>query len=269
MIEVPVAVLTEDRRWPRWFPPGTPGPSILTEHVLATGVGRCWADRALLPQAVAVAVADHVLLSGDPLAVTPDALAPLAHSWVAAPGSFRPLLGAAFDRLVPLERMVWVHSDPAGSVPVPTGITVRRLHAADAAALQTLGPDFGRIARSWGGPMAAASHGDCHGAFGRDGRLLSVACTYFLGSRHEEILVATVPEERRRGLALACVAGLCADVAGRGRTASWTCSLDEVVGRRLAWRSGFRLAHKYLHYATGEPAAPGIRAGSGSPDRVL
>ena len=265
MIELPVSVLTADRRWPRWFPPGTPGPLVLAEHVRATGTGRCWADGALLPQVVAVGSAGHVLLSGDPRAVTPESLAPLAHSWVTAPSRFLPLLGAAFERLVPWERMVWAHTDPVGAVTVPAGVTVRRLHAADGPALHDLDTDVGWVTRTWGGPLAAASSGHFWGAVRPDGLLVSLACTYFLGSRREEIGVITVPEARRQGLALACVAGLCADIAARGRTPGWTCSRDNLASRRPAWRSGFRLVHEHVHHMTGAPSAAGLRAGIGNP----
>ncbi|WP_324290827.1 GNAT family N-acetyltransferase [Streptomyces sp. H27-S2] len=59
------------------------------------------------------------------------------------------------------------------------------------------------------------------------------------------------PGHRRQHLALACVAALCADIAARGRTPSWSCSRDNRPSRLLAWSAGFRLTREYIHYATG------------------
>ncbi|MGW1199985.1 GNAT family N-acetyltransferase [Streptomyces sp. NPDC002536] len=242
--------------WESWFPSGRPGLGSLTEHIRSTGTGRWWADDPRAPRAGAVGCAGHVLLGGDPRAVRPEDLAPLARSWFAAPDRFLPLLGAAFDRIVPWERMVWVRDGDAGRTPVPSpGTRIRRLTGADADAVHSLGPDLAWITESWGGPYALAASGHCHGAF-RDGRLLSLACTYFLGSRYEDIAVATAPEARGRGLARACVHALCADIASRGRTASWTCSRDNHPSRTLAAATGFRLVREYVHYAAGRAVAP-------------
>ncbi|WP_414168347.1 GNAT family N-acetyltransferase [Streptoverticillium reticulum] len=242
--------------WESWFPSGRPGLGSLTEHIRSTGTGHWWADDPRAPRAGAVGCAGHVLLGGDPRALRPEDLAPLAHSWFAAPDRFLPLLGAAFDRIVPWERMVWVRDGGAGRAPVPSpDIRIRRLTAADAKAVRALGPDLAWIAESWGGPHALAVSGHCRGAF-RNGRLLSLACTYFLGSRYEDIAVATAPEARGRGLARACVHALCADVASRGRTASWTCSRDNHPSRALAAATGFRLVREYVHYAAGRAVAP-------------
>ncbi|MFC9916130.1 hypothetical protein [Streptomyces sp. NPDC127197] len=64
---------------------GYPGPAAIGEHVLATGVGRWWADRALQPRAVATSCAGHVVLRGSPEQLTPDVLAPLAGSRIDPP----------------------------------------------------------------------------------------------------------------------------------------------------------------------------------------
>jgi hypothetical protein len=74
----------------RWFPAGAPGPAALAEHVLATGTGRFWADRAVQPRAIAVDCAAHVLLRGDPGALVPAELAPLGSRYIEAPIRFLP-----------------------------------------------------------------------------------------------------------------------------------------------------------------------------------
>ncbi|WP_367139765.1 MULTISPECIES: GNAT family N-acetyltransferase [Streptomyces] len=73
----------------------------------------------------------------------------------------------------------------------------------------------------------------------------------FLGSRYEDIAVATLPQERGRGLATACVRALCADITARGRIPSWTCSRNNQPSRHLAAKSGLRLVHECVHYAVG------------------
>ncbi|WP_308072246.1 GNAT family N-acetyltransferase [Streptomyces bambusae] len=146
--------------------------------------------------------------------------------------------------------MVYVHHAPALPARPPRGTTVRRLTAEDADALADLGPQAAWIHGTWGGPHALAASGAAWGAFHR-GRLRAVACTYVLGSRHEDLAVFADPGHRRQHLALACVNALCADIAARGRTPSWTCSRDNKPSRLLAWRAGFRLRHEYVHYCTG------------------
>ncbi|MCX4821542.1 GNAT family N-acetyltransferase [Streptomyces sp. NBC_01142] len=244
----------------RWFPAGATGPAALAEHVLTTGTGHWWADRAVQPQAVAVACGDHALLRGDPRALSPESLSPLSGSYIEAPSRFLPVLGAAFDRIDPWERMVYVHRAPAPAPRPPRGVTVRRLHPEDTPALAALGSDTAWIHGSWGGPAGLAASGLGWAAFHK-GTALAVACTYFLGSAYEDIACTTAPDHRRRHLALSCVTALCVDIASRGRTASWSCSRHNRPSRLLAWTAGFRLEREYVHYRTGNPAARSLPGG--------
>ncbi|MGK5638655.1 GNAT family N-acetyltransferase [Streptomyces sp. URMC 126] len=242
------------RAWRVWFPAGRPGVGALPEHAARVGRGTWWADHPLRPRAATVSCAGYAVLAGDPCATDPGGLAHLAHGYAVALDRFLPLLGSAFERIVPWERMIWAHA--GGSVPcvrLAPAVTVRPLAPADAPAVRALGPDFAWITESWGGPAGLAASGRGWGAF-RDGRLLSLACTLFAGSRYEDIAVATLPAERGRGLAAACIRALCADVTARGRIPSWTCSRDNHPSRHLAAKSGFRPIHTYVHYALGAPA---------------
>ncbi|MCR8578835.1 GNAT family N-acetyltransferase [Streptomyces sp. Isolate_219] len=239
-----------------WFAAGSPGTAAPAEHVAASGTGRWWADRAAAPRALAVSCAGHVLLRGDPRALAPDALAVFDAHYVRAPAGFLPALSGAFGRIVPWERMLYVHQVPVAAPCPPRGVTVRRLVPEDAAALAALAPDAAWVHASWGGPGGLAASGLGWAAFGKD-EVLAVACTYFHGTAYEDIACYTAPAHRRRRLALACVTALCQDVAGRGHTPSWTCSRDNRPSRLLAWTAGFRLAHEYVHYLTGQPVRRG------------
>ncbi|MFJ2747239.1 GNAT family N-acetyltransferase [Streptomyces sp. NPDC087297] len=214
----------------RWFPVGQPGVAALAEHVLATGNGRWWADRPEAPRVVAVSSGDRAVLRGDAQGL------PLAAG--------RTVLSRAETR----EWMVYVKGAPPLPVRVPRGVAVRRLTAEDAPALAGVAPEASWIHATWGGPHGLAESEAAWGAF-RRGRLLAVACTYLLGSRYEDVAVHAEPGHRGEHLALACVGALCGDIAGRGRTPSWSCSRHDRTGRLLAWQAGFRLQQEYVHDA--------------------
>ncbi|MFD8015214.1 GNAT family N-acetyltransferase [Streptomyces sp. NPDC058955] len=240
----------------RAFPLGAPGSAALAEHVLATGHGTWWTDRAVLPRAVAVTSGRHALLAGDPTALAPSGLAPLAGHCVEASPRFLPVLAAAFDLLQPWDRMLYVHRTDPAAARVPRGTTVRPLRAGDGPALAAAGLALGWTFATWGGPEGLARSGHGWGAFRKD-RVLAVACSRFTGSRYEDVACATDPGERRRHLALACVAGLTADIADRGRTATWSCSRENRASRLLAWTAGFRLLREYVHHTTGPVSVSG------------
>ncbi|AZP15194.1 GNAT family N-acetyltransferase [Streptomyces aquilus] len=239
----------------RCFPTGSPGPGTVGEHVLATGNGRWWADRAVLPHSVAVSCTGHVVLRGVPDAPTPETLAPLAGCRIDAPSRFLPALGSAFERLTPWERITWTLQAGPLTATLPMGVTVRHLEAADTEAVHALGPDASWLSASWGGPAGLAASGHAWAAVGRTGRILAVACSYFRGTRHEDVAVHTVPGRRRHRLALACVTSLCADITARGHLPSWNCSVHNRASRLLAWTAGFRLVREHVHYAVGSPMA--------------
>ncbi|WTW98476.1 GNAT family N-acetyltransferase [Streptomycetaceae bacterium NBC_01309] len=249
------------------YPTGVPGPAIAVEHARKPGVGRWWVDRLAAPAAIAVACGDRLLLRGNARAFQPDEIAAFSGMFAVADAGFLPLLGGTFARIVPWERMVFVRAEmhrPA--VPAPAGVLVRRLDADDHASLAL--PEFAWLGHTWGGPTGLAASGRAWGAV-KDGCLLSVACTAFEGTAYEDIAAVTLPDHRGQGLALACVAALDADVAARGRLATWTCARDNEAARRLAQAAGFRLEREYVEYKAGAartpvgraPQAPAWRAG--------
>ncbi|UFQ19967.1 MULTISPECIES: GNAT family N-acetyltransferase [Streptomyces] len=228
---------------------GGPGTSALAEHVLATGHGAWWTDRAEDPRVIAVTCGDHALLAGDPTALTSADLAPLAGHRVEAPERFLPALAAALGRLHSQARMLYIHR--AAGVPprLARRVTVRRIRPEDGPALAAAAPATAWIHASWGGPAALAASGYGWAAFHRD-RVLAMACTHFTGTRYEDVACPSNPDGRRQHLSLACVQGLIADVTARGRTATWSCAGDHRASRLLAWTAGFRLADEYVHHTT-------------------
>jgi predicted GNAT family acetyltransferase len=72
-----------------------------------------------------------------------------------------------------------------------------------------------------------------------DGRLVAVACSFFVGERFEDIGVVTESTHRGLGLSTACAAALCGDIRSRGRRPSWTTSTDNRPSLRVADKLGF------------------------------
>lgn len=130
------------------------------------------------------------------------------------------------------------HGGPSGAVLVAT----------DAAALAGLHPSIGWLHLTWGGPAGLAASGRAWAAFdGAD--VVSVAATFFVGARHEEIGVVTDPAHRGRGLSTACTAALVRDIRARGRRPSWTTSPDNTASLGVAARLGFAHVRDDVLYA--------------------
>ncbi|WP_286160413.1 hypothetical protein [Streptomyces yunnanensis] len=144
-----------------------------------------------------MACADHLLLRCEPTALAPLALAPFSAHYVQAPARFLPLLGRAFDGLVPWGRMGDVHRVPVLPPRPLRGVTVRRLRPADAPAVAALEPESAWIHASWEGREDLAASGHGWATFEKD-RVLALACTYFRGSAYEDVAILTVPRRHHR-----------------------------------------------------------------------
>jgi RimJ/RimL family protein N-acetyltransferase len=221
-----------------WFLPERPGP-LVAEHVMATGHGRCLADRWPDPRAVVVETGGNYTLAGDPAALDPAALRGRVVGFVEAPARFEPLLAAATRELHVWPRVVLDLEDPVDPPAPPGGHQLRRLGPGDAGELAGLGQETDWIANSWGGPGGLADSATAWGAFAA-GRLVAVACPFYVGAVYEDVGVATEPGFRGRGLSTACAAAVCRDVFRRGRRPSWTTSPDNTASLRVAAKLGFR-----------------------------
>jgi RimJ/RimL family protein N-acetyltransferase len=226
------------------------GPMVLS-HVVQTGNGSVWVDRWPIPRAIIAETAGNYVLIGDPRALNAVELQERIRGFVAAPPEWLPALESAFTTVTRWERVILeLKGDPHFTL--PGNDFVRRLAVSDAGHLQVLSPATAWIAKTWGGPAGLAASGYAWGAFA-DGRLVSVACTFFVGFRHEDLGVATEPGFERRGLSTACAGALCGDVLRRGRHASWTTSPDNLASLRVAEKLGFEIQRRDWLYVIGVP----------------
>jgi len=167
-----------------------PGP-VVFGHVIQTGNGSVWVDRWPLPRAILAETAGNYVLIGDPRALNAVELQERIRGFVAAPPEWLPALEYAFTTVTRWERVILeLKGDPHFTL--PGNDFVRRLAVSDAGHLQVLRPATAWVAKTWGGPAGLAASGYAWGAFA-DGRLVSVACTFFVGFRHEDLGVATEP----------------------------------------------------------------------------
>ncbi|MFC5643843.1 GNAT family N-acetyltransferase [Kitasatospora cinereorecta] len=237
-----------------WFLPETPGPDTLAAHVLQTGNGGIWTDRAESPRVALLHCGPQRVLRGDPRYVAPDRLALLGRGQFSAPDCFLPLLGRTFVHVFPWVRVICTQQRrPATHRDLPADVRLRQLGPADAVHLDALAPGLRWITETWGSGRALAFAGTAWGAFADD-RLVSLAVGHLRGLAHEDVAVATVPEYRRRGLALACVRATTAAIRRRGRMPSWTVPRSNDPSRALAAAAGFVPVRAEVAYWVG-PAA--------------
>lgn len=223
------------------FIPDQPGP-LVALHAAQTGNGRFWVNAWPNPDVVLAETAGNYALSGSPNAITPDMLPRSLSGFVAADVSFAPLLYAAFPDLQVWQRVVLV-ADHMPTLAHPPELDVHQLTAADLPQLQRLSDETNWVAKTWGGVAGLAASGYGWGAFGENGRLLSLANTFFLGHHYEDIGIATEPEARGLGLGTACAAAVCRAIQQRSRLPSWTTSPDNLASLKVAYKLGFRQHH--------------------------
>jgi RimJ/RimL family protein N-acetyltransferase len=231
-----------------WILPEQPGPMI-GSHVVQTGHGICYADRWPEPRVILVETAGNYALLGDPEVLNPADLQPLIKGFVATSKLFLPILKVAFPDLVIWQRVILTEQDSPSPI-VDRKHEIRRLIPSDLHHLRGLSADSDWISKTWGGPKGLANSGYGWGAFIAD-QLVSVACTFFLGSSFEDIGVVTEPGFRGLGLSTTCAQALCGDIRARGHRASWTTSPDNLASLRIAERLGFRVERHDVLYVVG------------------
>jgi GNAT superfamily N-acetyltransferase len=231
-----------------FFHPETPAYPVGL-HVLNTGNGRIYADRWPDQRAVLAESAGNLALNGDPRALSPEDLRPLVRGFTSAPKAFAPLLGDAFPDMKLWQRVV-LELRGAPRFAEPQGAAIRRLRAADVSLAEIAGEGLAWVGKTWGGMAGLAASGRAWAAF-VEGRLVSLACTFFQGDRYEDIGVATLPEFRRLGLSAACAGRLCQDILARGCLPSWNTSPDNLASLRVAEKLGFEWQRDDRLYVVG------------------
>ncbi|HLF90642.1 MAG TPA: GNAT family N-acetyltransferase [Anaerolineales bacterium] len=231
------------------FLPDRPGP-LIGLHVIHTGHGHAWADCwPDDPRAILTETAGNYSLTGDPNALTSDSLRPHISGFVEAPETFLPLLWETFPDLVVWDRVIYqLDSEPRFAA--PPGFVIRRLEADDVPHLARLSTESNWITKTWNGVENMAKSGYAWGAFA-EGKLVSVANTFFVGEQYEDLGVVTEPESRGRGLNAACAGAMCTDIIGRGRIPSWSTSPDNLASMRVAEKLGFKLERRDVLYVAG------------------
>lgn len=218
-------------------------------HVFNTGNGVCFVDCWPEPAAAFITTADNGSLVGQPDAQFLAQLRPHLSHFIDTDTTAASALQAAFPELRVWERVVYKLESFINNPP-RSEAEIRRLGPADAYVLWGLTPTSSWISRTWGGPPGLAASGMAWGAF-LSGRLVALACSFFVGDQYEDIGVVTEPGFRGRGLSLACTAALCADISARKRTPSWSTSPDNLASIRVAEKAGFRYQRADQLYAVG------------------
>ncbi len=222
-----------------------PGP-VIGAHLIQTDQGECFVDRWPNPQAILCHVARNYWLLGDPIAFSSDTLRQLIKGMVATTEDFYPILQTAFPQKQLWERVIQTLTGQPNVVEVE-GAVLTRLTTVHTPHLQSLSEESSWIYNTWGGTEGLANSGHSWGAF-VNGRLASVAGTFFNGFHYEDIGVITEPDFRKMGLSAACTAALCHDIIQRGKKPSWTTSPGNIPSLRVAEKVGFTHHHDHhLH----------------------
>jgi RimJ/RimL family protein N-acetyltransferase len=229
-----------------WFADEGPG-DMAGQHVLNTGHGRVLVDRWPEPRVALATYGDGCTLRGNPSALQPSDVCP---GFFDAPAAFEPVLREADAGLVFWERVYLVLrlGEETSPLRAPPGVMIRRLAAVDNSTLAGLSAESSWISHSWGGPAGLAGSEPAFGAF-CDGRLASVACSFEIGDRFEDIGVVTEAGFRGRGLAGACAGQLCSEIFARGRVPSWSTGRENLPSLRVAEKLGFAPARAGILYA--------------------
>ncbi len=233
-----------------WFLPDRPGP-LVGLHVLQTGQGSFWVNRWPEPAALLAETGGNYALLGDASVLEPRDLQGRISGVVDALDVFMPLLQTAFPGMKRWERIVLAMKDERLTCKA-CGYKVRRLQAEDGELLENMSESVSWISKTWGGPAGVAKSGHAWAVVGA-GKILAVACSFFVGERYEDVGVVTEPAYRGQGLGVTCAQALCGDIVARGRRPSWTTAVDNKASRRLAAKLGFQFV-RYDHlYVINQP----------------
>ena len=228
--------LEDARTLKGWFLPERPG-RLLGLHIITTGCGSCWVDRFPNPTGVLVHSGFDYFLVGAPQAFKSRDIRGMV-GWVdIADESLMHALDKYHSKIITEDRVALELTTPPAGVPLEH-YHIRPLRPEDARHLESLSPEIDWISRSWGGPSGLANSRRSWGAFDHE-RLVSVACSYYVGNCYEDVGIVTEPDLRGRGLSAACAAKICQDIIGRGHRPSWLVASTNTASLRVAHKLGF------------------------------
>ena len=212
-----------------------PGPMV-GSHVINTGNGALWVDHWPDPRAILAETGGNYSLWGDPQALPAAMLRERIRGFVDAPLDWVPVLERAFPAMHRWQRVI-LELPARAYFAVPGDYVIRRLGAADAGHVGGLSTGAAWIAKTWSSAAGLAAGGYARGAFA-DGRLVSIACTFFVGRSYEDLGVVTESGFEGHGLSTACAGALCEDIRQRGPFRGMTRSTAlgnkiETTGRSL------------------------------------
>lgn len=233
-----------------WFLPDKPG-ALVGLHVLQTGRGSFAVDRWPNPRCLLAETGGNYALAGDALSITAEDLRGRITGVVEAPPWFLPLLQETFPDLKIWDRVI-LSLETLLPSNIPSRFPLRRLTQGDSQALSELSEEVSWISKTWGGPEGLVRSGYAWGVVD-EGRIVSLACTFFVGETYEDIGVVTEPEYRRQGLSLTCLRALCEDIFSRGRRASWSTSPDNKASLGVAQKLGFEFDRYDTLYVINQP----------------
>lgn len=241
--------------------------AIIPHHPLNTRCGRVFCDEAEVPRWAALFAGGNLSFGGDADALDPsevsDVLEALAPEWptvfIDPPAPFAEGVRKARDDLFAWPRIhfEWPATRGGGAGIAEGRGSIRLIGPSDASALAALPGDIAWIHDTWGGPRGLAGSGIAVGAFDGD-RLLSVAATFYLGRRYEEIGVVTAAAARGRGLSTACASALIDDILARGHIPCWSTTPDNLASIAVARRAGFVRSGAAMQFGFGQIVGGGL-----------
>lgn len=124
-------------------------------------------------------------------------------------------------------------------VPPPEGVEVRRLSQVDLPEVEAAGEELRWLSNGWQRSWEVLlQSGILVGAI-IDGRMVSAAVTFARAERLDDIGVATVSDQQRRGLSSACASAIVAEILAEGRQPVWTVFCSNTPSVRVSEKLGF------------------------------
>lgn len=207
-------------------------------HVLNTGQGMIYTDRWPAPQVVVAKSGMNCEMAGDPTFLDLTWLKENVRGCISMPEKFEPIVNAVIPVHEMWERVIFIYYRKIVPI-VSEEYIFRELTMEDVVGLEGLEPDLQWISNTWGGHAGLAKSGFAWGA-SLEEKIVSVACSFFVGKQYEAIGVITQSNYRRQGLSTASISKLIGDIVRRGKEPTWTTSLDNEGSLATAKLLGFQ-----------------------------